>query len=236
MNKKPAARRPLWITVVLLVLSAVLIAVFVLLGNWQIRRLEWKQGLIAAVDARAFGDPVDLPAQFDPDLHSYLRVSVDGDFLDVAPILVKAVTEIGPGHWVMSPLRTNAGVLWVNRGFVPPNLKDPTQWTAPLTPVTGLLRPDAPDGTLMERNRPDTDRWVSRDTQAMSAARGLDGTLPYFVDADPQAVSGNWPRGGLTVISFRNPHLAYALTWYAMATLFVAALVYVVRAEFKKNI
>ncbi|KIC40599.1 hypothetical protein RA27_12550 [Ruegeria sp. ANG-R] len=233
MSEDPAARRPLWITVVLLGLSVALIAVFLLLGNWQIRRLAWKQDLITAVDERAFGDPADLPAQFDPERHAYLRVSVDGDFLDVAPILVKAVTEIGPGYWVMSPMKVEAGILWVNRGYVPPDLKDPGQWAAPATPVEGLLRPDAPGGTVMERNRPDADRWVSRDTQAMSAARGLDGALPYFLDADPLTGPGDWPRGGMTVISFRNSHLAYALTWYAMAALFAAALVYVIRTGLK---
>lgn len=229
MSDETVARRPFWVTVVLLMLSAALIVVFVLLGNWQMRRLVWKQDLIAAVDARAFGDPVGLPAPFDPDLHAYLRVVADGKFLDVAPIRVKAVTGIGPGYWVMSPLQTETGILWINRGFVPPDQKDPANWTDLTNPISGLLRPDAPGGTLMERNRPEADRWVSRDTQAMSAARGLGETLPYFLDADHQGSPADWPRGGLTVIRFSNSHLSYALTWYAMAALFAAALVYVIR-------
>ncbi|SDW98121.1 surfeit locus 1 family protein [Ruegeria halocynthiae] len=233
MSAQTVPRRPLWVTVVLLVLSAALIVVFVLLGNWQMRRLGWKQDLIAVVGARAFGDPADMPAQFDPNLHAYLRVSVDGEFLDAAPILIKAVTEIGPGYWVMSPMQTEAGILWVNRGFVPPDRRDPAQWAAPLAPITGLLRPDSPGGTLMERNRPDADRWVSRDTQAMSEARGFRSTLPYFLDADHLTGTGDWPRGGLTVVRFSNSHLSYALTWYAMAVLFAAALVYVVRSGLK---
>ncbi len=230
MSDPRNTRRPRWVQAVLLGVSAVLIVVFVLLGNWQMRRLAWKQDLIAAVDARAFGSPVALPERFEPDRHAYLRVTADGRFLETAPVLVKAVTEIGPGYWVMSPLQTEAGILWVNRGFVPPDHKDPAQWTAATTPVIGLLRPDAPKGTLLERNSPETDRWVSRDTQAMSRARQLGPTLPYFVDADAQEPPGSWPRGGKTVIRFSNSHLSYALTWYAMAVLFAAALVYVVRS------
>lgn len=230
MNDQTTARRPRWVKFVLIGLSAVLIVVFVLLGNWQVRRLAWKQDLIAAVDARAFGAPVALPAQFDPDLHAYQRVSVDGTFLDTPAVLVKAVTEIGPGSWVMVPMQTDQGILWVNRGYVHADVDEPGDWSAPTSPITGLLRPSVDGGTLLERNDPSGNRWVSRDTQAMSAARGLGETLPYFLDAGHQGPPGSWPRGGMTVITFSNSHLSYALTWYAMAGLLAAALVYVVRA------
>lgn len=229
MTNEAAARRPRWVTAVLLVLSAALIVVFVLLGNWQMRRLVWKQDLIAAVDARAFGDPVGLPAQFDPDQHAYLRVTAEGTFPDSPAVLVKAVTDIGPGYWVMSPMQTRQGILWVNRGYVPTDVKSPSRWTPPRSPVTGLLRPSVEGGTMLERNDPQAGRWVSRDTVAMSHVAGLGPTLPFFLDADPQAAPGSWPRGGLTMIRFRNSHLPYALTWYAMAALFAAALFYVWR-------
>ena len=228
MTQRSSPRRPIWVTGILLVLSAVMVVVFVLLGNWQVRRLTWKTDLIEAVDARAFGEPVGLPAQFDPDQHAYLRVSVSGAFLDVEPVLVKAVTEIGPGYWAMSPLQTADGILWINRGFVPPDHKGGQSWTSPEVPIDGLLRPNAPGGTLLEQNLPEVDRWVSRDTRAMSDARGLGATFDYFLDADHQSEPGGWPRGGLTLIKFSNSHLSYALTWYAMAILFVVALIYVV--------
>jgi len=231
MTDQGTVGRPRWVTALLLALSAVLIAVFVLLGNWQMRRLAWKQDLIAAVDARAFAEPVDLPQQFDPDQHTYMRVAVDGAFLESPAVLVKAVTEIGPGFWVMSPMQTGRGILWVNRGLVPSSAKNSNDWVSPATPVTGLLRPSVVGGTMLERNDPAIDRWVSRDTQAMSDARGLDQTLPYFLDADRQGAPGDWPRGGLTVIRFNNSHLSYALTWYAMALLFAGAIGYVVYSD-----
>ncbi|MEM1005207.1 MAG: SURF1 family protein [Pseudomonadota bacterium] len=229
MSDQDLARRPVWVTAVLLMLSVVLIGVFVLLGNWQMRRLAWKQDLIASVQERAFGVAADLPDNFDPEQHAYQRVMVQGRFVDTPAVLVKAVTEIGPGLWVMSPLQTDRGILWVNRGYVHADVKSPENWTKAQSPVTGLLRPSAENGTLLERNDPAIDRWVSRDTAAMSRARGLGATLPYFLDADHDGASGSWPRGGLTVITFNNSHLSYALTWYAMAGLFAVALVYVVR-------
>ena len=40
---------------------------------------------------------------------------------------------------------------------------------------------------------------------------------PIFIDADATANPGGLPVGGLTVIAFRNSHLVYALTWFALA-------------------
>ncbi|MEM9136436.1 MAG: SURF1 family protein, partial [Cyanobacteria bacterium P01_F01_bin.42] len=34
--------------------------------------------------------------------------------------------------------------------------------------ITGLLRTSEPDGTVLERNKPAQNRWVSRDVAAMS--------------------------------------------------------------------
>ncbi|MEM1080097.1 MAG: SURF1 family cytochrome oxidase biogenesis protein [Pseudomonadota bacterium] len=90
-------------------------------------------------------------------------------------------------------------------------------------------------GTLLEKNNPDADRWVSRDVDALSQAVGLVVYAPYFIDADHAAAPDAWPRGGLTVLDFRNNHGSYALTWYAMAVLFFGAMVYVIVDRLKSD-
>ena len=51
---------------------------------------------------------------------------------------------------------------------------------------------------------------------------------PYFIDAgEPKT---GWPRGGLTVVAFRNSHLVYALTWFGLAAL-VAVMAWRVRRK-----
>lgn len=220
-------RRPIWVRIVLLGLCAALVVVFVSLGNWQMRRLDWKLDLIDAVEARAFGNTVAMPEVFDPEAHAYLRVRVIGQPANQI-LRVKAVTELGPGHWIMSPLETESGVIWINRGLVTASSGPPSTWTAMPDTLEGLLRPSEPEGTLLERNDPEADRWVSRDTMAMSQAQGLGPTLPFFLDADHVGEPEAWPRGGLTIVKFRNTHLSYALTWYAMAGLLLTALIVLV--------
>ena len=47
----------------------------------------------------------------------------------------------------------------------------------------------------------------------------------------PRANPGGLPVGGLTVIAFPNNHLVYALTWYALAVMVLALLVFILRGE-----
>ncbi|MEM9708019.1 MAG: SURF1 family protein [Pseudomonadota bacterium] len=230
MTEGDDPRRPLWIDVLILLLAGAVFVALIGLGNWQVRRLAWKTDLIETVDARAFGEAVAAPTgPVSAETHAYLRVSVDGIFRHDLARRVKAVTELGPGHWLMTPLETGDDTLWINRGFVPMGLAS-SGWTEPQGPqkITGLLRVTEPGGTLLERNDPAAERWVSRDVDALSEVVGIADVRGYFVDADHGGAADEWPRGGLTNVTFRNTHLSYALTWYAMALLFLGAMIYVI--------
>lgn len=228
--------------ILLVVLACALVFCLVQLGNWQVRRLAQKEALIAAVDERAFNAPVEAPAQIDwPEIsqetHSYQRVTITGHFPEQSPALVKAVTDYGMGYWVLAALERNTGTfVWINRGFIQAEDRANPEWQklpeGDVT-VTGLLRLSVPDGTLLESNNPSEDKWFSIDTDVLSKSRNLGATAPYYIAAD--ATEGQeWPKGGLTKISFPNNHLQYALTWYAMALLLAGttiALIYRARTK-----
>jgi surfeit locus 1 family protein len=80
-----------------------------------------------------------------------------------------------------------------------------------------------PDGGFLRSNDPTADRWFSRDVAAIAAAKTLADTAPYFIDADATTNPGGLPVGGMTVVSFRNSHLVYALTWFALAAMSAGA-------------
>jgi len=210
-----------------LLAGALLFTGFCGLGVWQLERLSWKRELIARVDARVHAAPTAPPGPAAWPLISasgdaYRRVRLAGVFENDKETLVQAVTEKGPGYWVMTPFRTDAGyVVLVNRGFTPPELSAVTSREAGLisghTLVTGLLRISEPHGGFLRANQPAAGRWYSRDVAAIAAARGVAPAAPYFVDADATPSPGGWPLGGLTVIHFHNNHLSYALTWFSLA-------------------
>jgi len=214
--------------VVLLALCLLGTLLFSGLGIWQIQRLAWKRDLIARVDARIHAPPVAVPARSDwPNLDvrdaEYRRVQASGVFLHDRETLVDALTALGPGAWVLTPLRTADGLILVNRGFVPPDRLDAGRRAGGQLPgevtVTGLLRLSEPAGRILRPNEPANDRWFSRDVTAIARVRGLEGVAPFFVDADAKSTAAGGPQGGLTVVQFRNAHLVYALTWFGLALL-----------------
>ncbi|WP_153772338.1 SURF1 family protein [Labrenzia sp. CE80] len=231
-------RQRKWFNFGLLLLSAVLVFALIQLGNWQLRRLEWKNALLDAIETRAFGNAVLAPElkfwnEVTADTHAYQRVKIEGTLLHGHELIVRALTELGGGYWVLTPLRREDGsIIWINRGFVPPDKRLRTSRAAPETEfvsLTGLLRMNEPGGTLLQDNDPANNRWYSRDVDAFSVYRSLPEPAPYFIDAGADVSAKEWPRGGLTRLTFSNNHLHYALTWYTMAFLLATATLYTVR-------
>ena len=55
----------------------------------------------------------------------YRHVQVSGTFLNDSETLVQALTDLGAGYWVLTPLRQADGTLvLMNRGFVPPERRE----------------------------------------------------------------------------------------------------------------
>ncbi|CAN5906933.1 SURF1 family protein [soil metagenome] len=209
---------------------------FVALGTWQVERRAWKLALIERVEqrVRAPAAPVPSPdrwAQVTAASDEYRHVHVAGVFTADAPAFVQAVTELGPGFWVLAPLRLADGsVVMINRGFVTQAQRGalaPAP-TSRQVEIDGLLRISEPGGGFLRHNDAAADRWFSRDVAAIASARGLHLVAPYFIDADaaPSDASEVAPIGGLTVITFHNNHLVYAITWYTLAAMVVAGLVH----------
>jgi surfeit locus 1 family protein len=226
--------RPPALSLALVTLSVLGIVLLTALGVWQLERRTWKLALIDRVEHRLHAAPLPMPVAASwPAINAasdeYRRVTVTGEFLHARETLVAAVTDDGPGFWVLTPLRTAAGTtVLVNRGFVPPDRRDPAtrrDGNPPQTvSITGLLRMSEPKGGFLRSNDPTANRWYSRDVAAIAAARGLPDVAPFFIDADATPNAGGYPVGGLTVVRFPNNHLIYALTWFALAIMLAAAL------------
>ncbi|MFL9842466.1 SURF1 family protein [Sphingomonas sp. ST-64] len=205
---------------------------FVALGVWQVERRAWKHALIDAVTSRSTAGPVAAPGpSVEP--QPYRRVHVTGRFLHDRETLVRAVSNLGSGYWVVTPLDNGGFTVLVNRGFVPPERRDPATRAAANgageARVTGLIRLTEPGGGFLRSNDPASGNWYSRDVAAIAAARGVTDAVPYFIDADAAPNPGGWPRGGLTVLRFSDNHAVYALTWFALALMSLAGIWLVLR-------
>ena len=225
--------------------SAAALAVLIGLGLWQLQRLQWKEGLIAQIEARVKAEPVSLKeavaqASAGEDV-SYLRVRVEGRFDNAKERHLFAVSDGTPGWHVVTPLETPDGeVVLVDRGFVPDALKDPAarpqgELNDAVT-VTALARPPETQGLFVPDNEIERNRWFWRDLKAMTRSMFGDGTkdvAPFFLEDERSDVPGGWPRGGETRLDLPNNHLQYAITWFLLALCLVVIYVLYVRTRLR---
>lgn len=230
------ARGRFWIAVLASLLG---IAIFVGLGTWQVERLGWKAGIIRQVEERTRAAPQPLAAI--EALHAgtgdvdYWPVAVRGRFFHAGERTVLSTHEGQSGWNVFTPLRLADGrLLFVNRGFVPYDLKDPAKRPLGLVEgeveIIGLARnpPPAKPSSMTPDNDPDANVFFWKNVADMAIglpAEEAGRILPFFVDAGPGRAPGGYPVGGVTLVAIPNDHLQYAVTWYALALVLAVMLV-----------
>jgi surfeit locus 1 family protein len=223
------------------------LALLVGLGVWQLKRLQWKEGLIAQIETRTKGEPITLKEATamarvgrDPD---YYRVRVDGRFHHARERYLYAVSDGMVGWHVITPLETADGdMVLVDRGFVPDMLRDPS--SRPLgqvenvVTVTGIVRSPELRNMFTPDNEPEPNRWFWRDLQGMARSMFPSGVIqaaPFFLDAEKSAIPGGWPEGGQTRLEIPNNHLQYAITWFLLAACLLAIYGLYVRSLYRQD-
>lgn len=232
----PRGPRPLVGLAVAGVLALVAIVVLVSLGNWQMRRLAWKEALLAAVAERDQAAPVAAPGpadwpDFDIDEWLFAPVEVTGEFGAQEIHYWIALTQPrgalgGQGYFVLQPLTTPEGwTVIVNRGFVPEDRKQRSSRPDSLTTratatVAGRVREfDTPAFFTPDPDRT-TNIWFARDRLPLIETfdLGEHRVAPYIIDLTAAMTPpGGLPQAGETRMTFRNDHLQYAITWYGLA-------------------
>lgn len=232
---RPALRRfPPVRTAVTGVLVLAALVTLVSLGNWQVRRLHWKEGLLAKIAERMHAPAVPLSEvesayRAGKDIE-YRHVKLTGTFDNSKERHFLATYEGASGFFIYTPLTTEAGqVVFVNRGFVPYDRKAqktrPESLATGIRKITGLARaaPSRKPGSMVPDNDIAKNIFYWKDLKAMASSTGVAGAdlVPFFVDADRTPGSRTLPVGGVTFVNLPNNHLQYAITWYGLAVVLV---------------
>lgn len=232
----PARVRFSWL---LAVLGLATLAVLVGLGTWQVQRLQWKEALLATIDARTHTAPrpldeVEVLYRTSGDV-DYVPVTATGTFHHAGERHFLATWQGKSGFYVYTPLELADGrIVFVNRGFVPYDLKSaekrPEGQVSGQVTVTGLARNplSGKPSWILPDNDPAKNIFFWKDRDAMARSAGLRDTieiLPIFIDADATPNPGGYPVGGVTLIDMPNNHLQYAVTWYGLALALLGVLV-----------
>ncbi|MDG1995081.1 MAG: SURF1 family protein [Emcibacteraceae bacterium] len=213
----------------------------ILLGHWQVERLDWKLDIIEKIELRATSEPVALPqGMVDQEKLEYLHITITGTFENNAELTMYSVGPNGePGYDLYTPLKMRDGrSVIVNRGWVPERIKEQSKRLISLiseeTIVIGLLR--KPWGKMWygPENEPDNNMWFNGDIDAMASTMGISGYFPMFLYADKIDSDNIFPVAGRTEFNIVNNHFDYALTWYGLSI--VLLVIYLIAHIRKKDI
>ncbi|MBV9735261.1 MAG: SURF1 family protein [Acidisphaera sp.] len=200
-------------------MTLAMLALLVGLGNWQVRRLAWKRGVLAAIAAAEAAPAVPLPAAPSP----FQKVSVTGSFRpDLAALFADEVcdTPRGPviGGELIVPLeRPGALAVLVDRGWIPLDRRGAVATPAGSVTVVGYVHPADHPGPFSARDDAAGRRFYTLDPPAIGAALGLPGVAPFVLIALGDPPAAGYPVPARHLPQPPNNHLQYAITWYGLA-------------------
>jgi surfeit locus 1 family protein len=200
------------------VMTVIALPILIGLGVWQLQRLEWKTGLLDRLRA-AIAAGVSRPAAAQ-DFAEFELVEVSGVFDHARERYVFTSRNAQAGYLVFTPLRPSGCAVetcevWVNRGFVTAEKRDPA--VRPTGQIEGEVRVRG-----MAR-RPEANTWFA---PSPDAARNIWFATSFlsapYIEADATPNPGGWPRGRDAksfLSSIPNNHAAYAFTWFSLAVI-----------------
>ena len=197
-----------------LIIGIVGCAILVTLGVWQLRRLDWKQGMLAEIQSSIDAPAVPLPAQVDPSM-KYMPVTVRGTTTGAEIDVLSGTKEQGGGYQIVSRFITDDGrAIMVDRGFVPQELRHVDRPPVRLQ-ITGNLHWPAEQSSSTPRPNLDENIWFARDVPAMAQVLGTEPVLVVasLVRGDAQNVEPI----PVAIEGIPNNHLSYAVQWFMLA-------------------
>lgn len=203
--------------------GAVGCAVLVSLGVWQLKRLAWKEAMLAELAAKILAEPVALPARPAPDEHRYLPVSVRGELKDPTLRVLISQKRVGAGYRLISPMVLDGRKIMIDRGVIPVDAVPPALPVGQVEISGNLHWPDETDGFTPP---PDLkgNIWFARDVARM--AEVLE-TEPILLVARQTSFDG--PEVSVLPVDgahIPNDHLQYAITWFSLAILWFVMTIY----------
>ena len=227
-----------WLT---LIVTVALVALGVMLGNWQMRRADEKRAIETRQAEREAKAPLAIDDRLqDPAAIEYRHVSVRGEFDRDWPLYLDNRPQNGnAGFYVLMPFKiagTEIHVL-VQRGWIGVDPRQRTHIAAPAAPegsinIEGIairnpghvmqLGQAAPvkPGAILQN--------LTIDEFAAASKYGMQTFVIEQTDKLQDGLVRDWPRPSVGI----ERHLGYAFQWYSLAAM---AFIYFVVTGFRNG-
>lgn len=241
MNRRLLSAK--WVVTHLVVVA--LTVSFVLLGMWQLDRLEERRETNRVGSSRFAAEPVafETLADAEPSTIEFRRVHVTGRVLGASEVLIRSQVHQGiAGYHLVVPVSNEAGSgVLINRGWVPMETEIgeidhgtdeggvvTIEGWAHLTQERPALGPaDPAEGRLVVMNRIDIGRIQYQVEPEVDLAD------VYIVETGQAAAAPPFP---LDPPDFEDegPHLAYAVQWFGFAMILGIGYVFLMRRSLRQ--
>ncbi len=208
------------------------LAILVGLANWQLNRLEWKEGILADIRAKLDAPAIPLLENPDPLTDNYLSVIFEGQPTGEELRVLDSGTIAGTGHHIISAFETSDGRrVMVDQGLIGINDASAQSMEPMIETITvqgNLIWPDDP-----EAQPPQGDEWYSRDVAAMALVLNTEPLLVQLA-----AASQYDPRLSPLAVDTRNiknDHLEYAITWMLLAVVWGAMTMFYIARTLRQT-
>lgn len=221
----------------LTIASALVFAVLIALGVWQVQRLQWKQALIARAEAAAERPPVPIMEAYGPG-EEFRKVIVECPGLATAPFVeLQTIQDGQPGVRLISPcpLPNEPYVALVDRGFVADAIsaRPPVRPSREPVRIMAELR-NPPERTAMALAA-EGNRFFWRDHLGMAEALGVRERVSRPMLFALTSSNPEWRalKPSAPPAAFSNNHLGYAITWFGLALALIGVYVALLRRKLR---
>ena len=183
-----------------------------LLGFWQLYRLNWKINLINEIEISLKNDPVELS---NTNKKNYLRIKTSGEIDFDRQIYLYNLNESGkPGFEVINPIVIDNQNYLINRGWIKFDQKNKPQINSlNQENIIGTLKLQSKASSFKPENDLKQNYWftLNRDDIFSFTGKRFSNYIIYL-NGDYES-----PKPKVITANISNNHKKYAITWFSMA-------------------
>ena len=190
----------------------IFISTFVVLGSWQLIRLNWKLELINQIENSLKNEPVNLS---DHTPKNYLRIKTSGIIDFDKQIYLYNLNEKGqPGFDVVTPMIVDGKNFLLNRGWIPFNEKGNEKIDILVSlNIIGTLKRQLKANRFKPENDIQENYWftLNREDILQYTGKNFSSFIIYLNS------NLDMPKAKIITAKISNNHKKYAITWFSLA-------------------
>ena len=216
-----------------------IISLLVVLGFWQLQRLEWKNEILSKIEDNYNNTAVDFPFLDDTSQFEYMRSTIKGKYLpDRLMFFYKSNLAGDPGFNIVIPFKTFEGnTVYIDNGWIPYGDKEGLDLTfinkSDILNLSGVLIFKKDRKYFTPENDYNKNIWYLLNTDEMDLFHNLSSSDYVLKLVDQKYFDELLIEFKPTNIN--NNHLQYAITWFLMALFISIFYIYLIKQQLKKR-